>query len=397
MEFILATGIECSAPTINGGIRRDQIVLSGHRDRFGEDFAAVRALRLRYLRYGVPFHVVARDADRHDWEWTDRALRGLRDAGIEPIVDLLHFGVPDRLSGFGDPRLPSVFLEYVRRFADRYPWVRWYTPVNEPFITALFSARFGWWNEAGTRDRTFVQALDNTVACAIGGMDVIRERRSDAVFLQSDACERFSPSDPADPRSVRAAAFLQERSWLAFDLTYGRPISTAMRAWLGRSGMTAARLAWFEASGTDAGCIVGLDYYEHNEHSVDAHGMVGPTERLGFAALARESYARFQLPFMLAETNNTAERAIPWLTEVWNDTVDLLADGFPVRGFCWYSLTDQIDWDTCMREANGRVNSFGLLDLDRRERPVARVYTEIARLLRSQGPVALPADDDLAA
>ena len=28
----------------------------------------------------------------------------------------------------------------------------------------------------------------------------------------------------------------------------------------------------------------------------------------------------------------------------------------PILGFTWYSLTDQIDWDTCLREDNGHVN-----------------------------------------
>jgi hypothetical protein len=37
MSFIVATGIECSAPTIGGGIRRDELLLTGHWDRVGED------------------------------------------------------------------------------------------------------------------------------------------------------------------------------------------------------------------------------------------------------------------------------------------------------------------------------------------------------------------------
>ena len=60
---------------------------------------------------------------------------------------------------------------------------------------------------------------------------------------------------------------------------------------------------------------------------------------------------------MLAETNNYADRAVDWLAETWNDSVAMRDDGPAVRGFCWYSLTDQVDWDTCMREANDRVNS----------------------------------------
>ena len=45
-------------------------------------------------------------------------------------------------------------------------------------------------------------------------------------------------------------------------------------------------------------------------------------------------------------------------------------DGVPIVGFTWYSLTDQMDWDTALREENGRVNPLGLYDLDRNIRPV---------------------------
>ena len=31
--------------------------------------------------------------------------------------------------------------------------------------------------------------------------------------------------------------------------------------------------------------------------------------------------------------------------------------------FTWYSLTDQVDWDIALREANGRVNALGFYDL----------------------------------
>lgn len=396
VEFILATGIECSAPTILGGRRRDQLELTGHQARYAEDFAAVAGLGVRYLRYGIPFHVVARTEGRYDWTWTDRAMTALQVAGIEPIVDLMHFGVPDRLTGFGDPRLPAVFTDYAAAFADRFPWVRWYTPVNEPFISALFSARYGWWNEQGTTDAAFVQAMANTATCAIEGMRVIRQRRSDARFLQSDACESYLAAT-AGPWARRAADALQERSWLGFDLTYGHPVSPRMRRWLLGAGLAPERLVWLEQHGTSDGCVIGLDYYEGNEHVVGADGEPSPAVRRGLGALAREVHDRYGLPFMLAETNNVTERAVPWLTETWNDILELRAEGLPAIGYCWYSLTDQIDWDTCMREANDRVNTLGLVDLDRVVRPVGSVYAGLAADVAAGELRPLPTEEGLAA
>jgi beta-glucosidase/6-phospho-beta-glucosidase/beta-galactosidase len=62
--------------------------------------------------------------------------------------------------------------------------------------------------------------------------------------------------------------------------------------------------------------------------------------------------------------------------------------GVPVAGYCWYSLTDQVDWDTCLREPNGTINSFGLVDLDRVRRPVARLYEDLARATAAAGVAA---------
>src|SRR3954470_11716672 len=91
MSFIVATGIECSAPRIAGGLRRDELRLTGHWDRVEEDLDLVVELGITHLRYGIPFHVVAADPHALDWTWTDRAMAALRDRPIEPIVDLLHF------------------------------------------------------------------------------------------------------------------------------------------------------------------------------------------------------------------------------------------------------------------------------------------------------------------
>src|SRR3712207_7306249 len=81
--FVVASGIERSAPVIAGGVRMDELRKTGHWDRYAEDLALVASFGIRYLRYGIPFHVVARDPERLDWAWTDRALGALRDARSE--------------------------------------------------------------------------------------------------------------------------------------------------------------------------------------------------------------------------------------------------------------------------------------------------------------------------
>lgn len=66
--------------------------------------------------------------------------------------------------------------------------------------------------------------------------------------------------------------------------------------------------------------------------------------------------------------------------------VRLKEDGVPILGFTWYSLTDQVDWDTALREQNGNVNPLGLYDLDRRIRPVGRAYKTMVEQWRGMLP-----------
>src|SRR5439155_9313073 len=81
------------------------------------------------------------------------------------------------------------------------------------------------------------------------------------------------------------------------------------------------------------------------------------------------------LPVMHTETNlMDANEAPAWLRKEWANMFRLREDGVPIIGFTWYSLTDQVDWDTALREDNGNVNPLGLYDLNRKIRPVGEAY-----------------------
>jgi hypothetical protein len=85
------------------------------------------------------------------------------------------------------------------------------------------------------------------------------------------------------------------------------------------------------------------------------------------------------------------DEAVQWLWKEWASVLRLRNDGIPTVGFTWYSLTDQIDWDTALREQNGNVNPLGLYDLDRKSGGgggVQAAHQGLAR--RAAGLVRLP-------
>jgi hypothetical protein len=84
---------------------------------------------------------------------------------------------------------------------------------------------------------------------------------------------------------------------------------------------------------------------------------------------------------MHTETNlkegPTGQEAVQWLWKEWANVLRLRNVGIPTVGFTWYSLTDQVDWDTALREQNGNVNPLGLFDLDRNIRNVGKAYKKL--------------------
>src|SRR3546814_444442 len=125
-------------------------------------------------------------------------------------------------------------------------------------------------------------------------------------------------------------------------------------------------------------CILGNDYYWTNEHRVHADGRTWAYgEVFGYSEITRQYYGRYDLPVMHTETNfkegPNGDEAVNWLWKEWANVLRLRNVGIPTVGFTWYSLTDQVDWDTALREQNGNVNPLGLYDLDRNIRAVGQI------------------------
>jgi beta-glucosidase/6-phospho-beta-glucosidase/beta-galactosidase len=390
-RFLFATGIENSYPVVTGkdgrDMRVDEMEKCDHYRRWREDFALVRELGLEYLRFGPPYYREHRAPGRYDWEFSDQAFAELRRLGIRPIVDLCHFGVPDWAGNFQNPDWPALFADYARAFAGRFPWIRFYTPVNEIFVTAMFSGQHGWWNERLKSGRAFVTALKHLARANLLAEAAILEVQPNALFIQSESSEYFHAADP--DAQERAARFNHKR-FLSLDLSYGHDVRGVMYEYLMDHGFTRDEYHWFmdTAAALRPYCIMGNDYYFTNEHLVPKEGdLRGSGEIFGYYVITRQYYERYHLPVMHTETNlGDAERAPAWLWKEWANMIRLKDDGVPIIGFTWYSLTDQMDWDTTLRENNGNVNPLGLYDLDRKIRPVGEAYRKLVAQWRDVLP-----------
>jgi beta-glucosidase/6-phospho-beta-glucosidase/beta-galactosidase len=375
-EFMFATGIECSCPTIEGGRWRiDELEATDHYRYWRRDLELVRDLGLRYLRYGPPLHRIFIGPGKFDWSFMDQVAESMQQVELVPIADLCHFGVPDWLENFQNPELPERLAEYAGAFARRYSWIQHYTPVNEMYVAARMSALDGVWNEQLRSETAFVTAIRHLARASLLMMSAILRESPGAKFINSESSEFYQPCCP-DPEILRIADFENQRRFIALDLLYAVPVRKDVYAYLLDHGMPAEEYDWFMGSTISERAILGVDYYKWNEKVINSQGRPEALgELFGWYVITSQYYDRYRRPVMHTETNCPDAADGPgWLWRQWHNVQLVHQAGVPVTGFTWYSLQDQVDWDIGLSRAVGNVNPVGLFDLNRDPRPVADAY-----------------------
>src|SRR5262249_55441221 len=173
---------------------------------------------------------------------------------IIPIADLCHFGVPDWIGDFQNPDFPELFADYARAFAKRFCWLQLFTPINEMYICAVFSARYGWWNEQLRNDTAFVTALKHIVKANVLAMKRILGVRHDAISIQSESSDYYHEENP---QAIKPAEIMNAERFLSLDLNYGRRIESGMYEFLFDNGMTHDEYNFFLDNNFRHHCIMG--------------------------------------------------------------------------------------------------------------------------------------------
>jgi beta-glucosidase/6-phospho-beta-glucosidase/beta-galactosidase len=389
-EFMFATGIECSYPTLEGGRWRvDEMAMCGHYRHWRQDLELVRSLGIKYLRYGPPLHEIYLGPGRYDWSFMDGVAADMQRLGIRPIIDFCHFGVPDWLENFQNPHFPEAMAAYAGAFAERYPWIGHYTPINEMYVCARLSALEGLWNEQCKDERSFVTAARHLAKAAVLITRAVRRHRPDAIFVNNESSEFYQACCP-DPDIRRMADFENQRRFIPLDLLYARPVRDDVRDFLFDHGMPKDEYDWFLRQDVPERTILGVDYYDWNEKVIEADGQARALgELFGWYVIISQYFRRYQRMVMHTETNYRNPRGSAlWLWRQWHNVQRLREAGVPVVGFTWYSLTDQLDWDIAVSAPIGNVTPVGLFDLNRDLRSVGLAYKQLIEMYRDHVPVA---------
>ena len=210
-------GVECTVNRV-GDEYLDQLERNGHATRLN-DLDLFAELGIKAIRYPVLWEKIAPNGlENADWSWTDERLGRLRELGICPIVGLVHHGSGPRDTSLVDPKFPEKLAVFARAVADRYPWVRYYTPVNEPLTTARFSGMYGHWYPHGRDELTFARALLGECRAVVLAMKAIREVNPSAQLVQTEDLGKIYST----PKLEYQAEFENDRRWLSLDLLCGR-------------------------------------------------------------------------------------------------------------------------------------------------------------------------------
>jgi hypothetical protein len=112
------------------------------------------------------------------------------------------------------------------------------------------------------------------------------------------------------------------------------------------------------------------------------------SRRLSLGDAVRLYVRRFGKPILVTETSVRAERRLPWLTTLTEQALEVLQEGLPLQGMCWYPIMDVPEWghlgaDRTLRQL--RLAHSGLIRLDRTPHGLRRSLSgEIARTIRQQ-------------
>jgi beta-glucosidase/6-phospho-beta-glucosidase/beta-galactosidase len=350
-------GFECSTHRRRDGRRLDLIKTTRHDAYALQDYRALRSHGIVTVRDGLRWHLIESSPGQYDWSTFAGMLRAAREAEVQPIWDLCHYGWPDDIDIWS-----AQFVERFAAFAagvatlvrDESPDTPYYCPINEISFWAWAGGDMASFNPSATRRG--MELKTQLVRASLAAVEAIRYVDPRARIVHIDPVINVVPKTP---RSRGRAAHAQQAQFEAWDMLAG-----TVHPHLG-GGMRHLD-------------IIGVNYYSNNQWVLG-----GRTIKQGSALyrplreILAETHQRYRRPIFIAETGAEGEHRAPWLRYVCDEAYAALQSGVPLGGICLYPITDYPGWANnrhCQAGLLGRADKHG-------ERPV---HVDLADELATQ-------------
>jgi beta-glucosidase/6-phospho-beta-glucosidase/beta-galactosidase len=351
--FFWAAGIEdtfITAPWPQTGRTLDEYELTGHYEQWREDLSLLKELGVSQARYGIPWHRINPAPNRWEWDFAEKTLGRLLELGIDPIVDLVHYGLPGWIANaYLEPDFPKYMAEYAGRVAEKFKGsIHLYTPLNEPRITAWYCGKLGWWPPCQKGWNGFLRVMLGVCRGIVETTERLLEIDPEIVPVHVDATDLYESSDPALGPEVERR---QEIVFLALDLVSGRVNPDhSLFHWMLRNGITAADLEWFQARPVQLD-LIGINLYPLFSQKVLTrsprlkikmpYAPPGIVERL-----ARMYFQRYGTPVFISETASLGaiKKRSEWLSSSVDSARFTREQGIPLVGYTWWPLFALVTW-----------------------------------------------------
>jgi len=340
-SYFLA-GFECSAQRRRDGTRLDLLAATGHDRHAAADYRRVHQLGLRTVRDGVRWHLIERTPGRYDWSSALPMVGAARDAGVQVIWDLCHYGWPDDLDPF-NPAFVDRFARFVRAFAGvlaaetaATPWV---VPINEISFLAWGGGEVAYLNPFARGRGAELKA--QLVRAAIAAIEALWAVWPTARIVHAEPIINVV-ADSTSPRDHAAAARETQGQYDTWDLLAGR----------------AAPQLGGDEKYLD---VIGVNYYPHNQWwrrdnvGFNPDLAIPPAHRLyrPFRELLAEVHARYRRPLFIAETGAGDAERPGWLRYIGDEVRAARRTDVPVGGLCLYPIINFPWWDDDRHLHNG--------------------------------------------
>ena len=374
-------GMECSINRI-GDQFFDQLAYSGHYDR-QEDIQAFIDLGISKIRYPVLWEKNQPIYDGEiNWSETEERLHQLRDGGIEIIAGLVHHGSGPAYVDMLDDTFADGLADYAAKVAEKFPWIEYYTPVNEPLTTARFCGLYGLWYPHKNDDKSFCRILINECKATVLAMQRIRTINPNAKLVQTDDLGKIHST----PLLNYQADFENNRRWLSYDLLCGKVTHEhPLWCYLLDTGIKKEELLFFEVNKCEPD-VMGFNHYLTSERYLDENTGAYPPHTHGGNAyqkyadveavrvghicpdgpykLLKQAWERYKLPLAVTEVHLycTREEQMRWLHLLWQAANQLKQENVDIVAITPWALLGSFGWNRLLTQPDGEYET-GVFDL----------------------------------
>lgn len=329
-----------------------------HFNKYPEDIHIMKEMGVKVFRFSIEWSRI----EPKENEWSEEAFRHyedvihkLKENGIEPWVTLWHRTNPLWIRDIGDwsnGKTVDYFLRYVEKIVSRFRGsVKVWMPLNEPIMSMGGGYLTG--EYPPNRKNIFLayRVLNNFVSAHNRTYELIHTYQKDAFVGMPHAGFYLEAYENKLVNRLTVKLGHYFANWLILDKIKKHS------DFIGVQYYTRGIVNWFrQVQGSGVKTDMGWEVY--------------PPGLYNFMKLAWE---RYHLPMVVTENGVTDSRDLIRAKAISAHVEQIMkarSEGVDVRGYLYWSLLDNLEWD------KGFWPKFGLVSVDRNT--MARTVRESA-------------------